>query len=482
MAALEFKEVGNTKYKEGKYQEAVDAYAQAIQADPSVPAFYGNRSAALLMLKKFDQALSDCKKAIDLDPAYVRGYIRGAKCQLQQGKVRESQMMLDDCLRANEECAEAQKELAVVKNVQADWDKAQQHLGDNDFDRASYYIDRISLHCPDASDLLRMRADMLIGRGKYEDAVSITYMLLNRDRHNPDLIFLRGKALLYSGSNDQAMKHLEEALRTDPDHKQARELRKLFKGMEKAKNDGNEFFRVGKCNDAIESYTEALSMDPLNTVFNATIYCNRAAAKMRKKDYKTALEDCDTALKLNSEYVKAISRRAECLMQLEKYEESVREYERACQMDGDNRDLKQRLREAKLELKKSKRKNYYKILDVPKDAEERDISKAYKRAALKWHPDKWGSGTPEEQEAAEKQFKDIGEAYSVLTDAQKRRRYDAGQDIEEIESGGGGGGFGHGDMDHMEIFEMMFRGGGMGGMGGMGGGPGMRFRAGGFGE
>ena len=117
MAALEFKEVGNTKYKEGKYQEAVDAYAQAIQADPSVPAFYGNRSAALLMLKKFDQALSDCKKAIDLDPAYVRGYIRGAKCQLQQGKVRESQMMLDDCLRANEECAEAQKELLREFNL-----------------------------------------------------------------------------------------------------------------------------------------------------------------------------------------------------------------------------------------------------------------------------------------------------------------------------------------------------------------------------
>lgn len=142
-----------------------------------------------------------------------------------------------------------------------------------------------------------------------------------------------------------------------------------------------------------------------------------------------------------------------------------------------NRELKQRLREAKLELKKSKRKNYYKILEVAKDAGEQDIKKAYKRAALKFHPDKWGNATEVEQEQAEKQFKDIGEAYSVLTDPQKKARYDAGQDLEEIEGCSGHGG-GFGDMNQVDLFEMMFNrgGGGMGGMGGMGGGPGMRFR------
>ena len=43
---------------------------------------------------------------------------------------------------------------------------------------------------------------------------------------------------------------------------------------------------MGKCNEAITAYTEALEMDKLNITFNATVYCNRAAAKMRKKDFQ----------------------------------------------------------------------------------------------------------------------------------------------------------------------------------------------------
>jgi DnaJ family protein C protein 7 len=57
--------------------------------------------------------------------------------------------------------------------------------------------------------------------------------------------------------------------------------------------------------------------------------------------------------------------------------------------------LSAKLKEAKLELKKSKRKDYYKILEIGKDATEEEIKKAYKRAALKWHPDKHSNGEEE---------------------------------------------------------------------------------------
>ena len=64
-------------------------------------------------------------------------------------------------------------------------------------------------------------------------------------------------------------------------------------------------------------------------------------------------------------------------------------------------------------------------------------------------------------------FKDIGEAYAVLSDSQKKMRYDQGADIEELDNPGAGHGF-HGDPN--EIFQMFFGGGGMGMGGGRGGG------------
>jgi len=86
--------------------------------------------------------------------------------------------------------------------------------------------------------------------------------------------------------------------------------------------------------------------------------------------------------------------------------------------------LRERIKHAKLELKKSKRKDYYKILNVEKDADEHRIKKAYKKAALTWHPDKHASGDDEAKETANKMFRDIGEAYAVLSDPRKRDRYD----------------------------------------------------------
>jgi len=86
--------------------------------------------------------------------------------------------------------------------------------------------------------------------------------------------------------------------------------------------------------------------------------------------------------------------------------------------------LRERIRSAKLELKKSKRKDYYKILGVAKDAQEKEIKKGYKKAALTWHPDKHSNSTEEAKETANRMFRDIGEAYAILSDDRKRNRYD----------------------------------------------------------
>ncbi len=83
-------------------------------------------------------------------------------------------------------------------------------------------------------------------------------------------------------------------------------------------------------------------------------------------------------------------------MELEEYEEALRDFTRAKELDSrkeliiraDGYNVGEKIRHAKLEIKKAKRKDYYKILEVPKDAVEAKIKKAYKKLALKWHPDK----------------------------------------------------------------------------------------------
>lgn len=69
---------------------------------------------------------------------------------------------------------------------------------------------------------------------------------------------------------------------------------------------------------------------------------------------------------------------------------------------------------------------YYNILglDKNKNPNENDIKKAYKKSALKWHPDKWNNKTDKEKEIAEKKFKEISEAYEILNDPEKKNLYD----------------------------------------------------------
>lgn len=79
------------------------------------------------------------------------------------------------------------------------------------------------------------------------------------------------------------------------------------------------------------------------------------------------------------------------------------------------------------------RKDYYKILGVPRTADDRAIKKAYRKLALRWHPDKVGAD--EDRAHAERMFHDVAAAHEVLTNEELRRKFDNGED--PMEQGGG---------------------------------------------
>ena len=123
----------------------------------------------------------------------------------------------------------------------------------------------------------------------------------------------------------------------------------------------------------------------------------------------------------------------------------------------------------------AEKRDYYEVLGLQKGASADDIKGAYRKAALKWHPDRWVSGTDAEKKTAEEKFKEASEAYSVLSDPDKKARYDqfgfsgvdgaAGPDFSQ----------GFGDLNDIlnNLFGGAFGGGGgfnFGGFGGFGGG------------
>jgi len=108
-------------------------------------------------------------------------------------------------------------------------------------------------------------------------------------------------------------------------------------------------------------------------------------------------------------------------------------------------------------------KDYYKILEVERGSSEEQIKKAYRKVAMKYHPDK----NPDNKEAEEK-FKAVAEAWEILGDPEKKARYDRGEDPNGKVGGfGGGHGFG-GEHFSMEDFMNQFGGHGFGGFGNAG--------------
>jgi DnaJ family protein C protein 7 len=237
-------------------------------------------------------------------------------------------------------------------------------------------------------------------------------------------------------------------------------MRSRIKELDNLKTGGNTAFSSGDYAEAIRLYTAAIEFDPTLVDLLPTLYTNRATAKSKLGQHEAAVADCGLALQSNPRHLKALLRRAACRMEMEAYQQAIDDFSAAQDIEPNDRSIGQSLRSAKMELKKSLRKDLYKLIGVTKQASELEIKKAYKKMALTWHPDRHSAGSEAEREEAEKRFKEIGEAFEILSDPIKKQKYDEGMDVEDINGGGGGRGHSHHGIDPMDIFAHM---GGMGG-------------------
>ncbi|GAA6012051.1 hypothetical protein JCM8202_003187 [Rhodotorula sphaerocarpa] len=161
-------------------------------------------------------------------------------------------------------------------------------------------------------------------------------------------------------------------------------------------------------------------------------------------DSRKASAACAAALELDPEDTWGLVGRGDDLMKKEEWDEAVRVFSQAFEATGrSDRAVLDRLQKAQRLLKQSKNKDYYKILGVSRDADDKTIKRAYRKGTLKAHPDKEGG--------SEEKMAELNQAYEVLSNPELRSRFDAGEDPNDPHAGqgspfgpGGGNPFGGG--------------------------------------
>ncbi|XP_031324629.2 dnaJ homolog subfamily C member 7 isoform X1 [Camelus dromedarius] len=486
--AESFKEQGNAYYAKKDYNEAYNYYTKAIDKCPKNASYYGNRAATLMMLGRFREALGDAQQSVRLDDSFVRGHLREGKCHLSLGNAMAACRSFQRALELDHKNAQAQQEFKNA-NAVIEYEKiAETDFEKRDFRKVVFCMDRALEFAPACHRFKILKAECLAMLGRYPEAQSVASDILRMDSTNADALYVRGLCLYYEDCIEKAVQFFVQALRMAPDHEKACVACRNAKALKAKKEDGNKAFKEGNYKLAYELYTEALRIDPNNIKTNAKLYCNRGTVNSKLRKLDDAIEDCTNAVKLDDTYIKAYLRRAQwpvlepvilsgkchftsveetlkSYMDTEQYEEAVRDYEKVYQTEK-TKEHKQLLKNAQMELKKSKRKDYYKILGVDKNASEDEIKKAYRKRALMHHPDRHSGASAEVQKEEEKKFKEVGEAFTILSDPKKKTRYDSGQDLDEE-------GMNMGDFDANNIFKAFF--GGPGGFSFEASGPGNFF-------
>ncbi|KAK1228065.1 hypothetical protein PQX77_008909 [Marasmius sp. AFHP31] len=489
--AEKIKEQGNVAFKAGKFQEAIELYTKAIVLNPTEPAFLTNRAAAHMSLKKFRPALDDCQQAAVLqsDSPSAKTLLRLARCQLALGSATPAASTLKTVLELDPKNAPALQLKTKITELENHLSRFEDARTKKEWGMARLALDKCFQSIESEGEEIptewnQWRIELELAKGNIDGANTAANDAVRMAPNSPEALTLRGLVLFINGKLPQALQHAAQALRLDPSYEPAQKLRKRVKEVERLKDEGNKEFKMSKLEEAVAKYSEALEAigskeeEGKGGNIRATLLSNRATTLVKLARYDEALLDADASIELVSNSFKALRTRARIHLALDNFDKATFDFKAAineAQKDGstsdaDVRALRNELKKAETALKRSKTKDYYKILGLQRDCTEIEIKKAYRRESLKHHPDKGGD---------EEKFKLVVEANAVLSDPARRERYDMGDD----EDGSNDGGFGPGmhGMSQADIANLFaqFHGGG-GGFGGGGGGFGGGRHPGGF--
>ena len=465
--SMSFKEEANTQFGSGHYAEARSLYSKALsimlenssvggissnngsggstledEDKKLMAALYCNRAATHLSLKSYCQCTDDCQKALDLDPTYVKAYVRMNRAYIQQGLFRQASSKLEQGYKATNSAL-----------IHRDWQKAKQllqlatqaetQLANCEYASAKALYGRALLEAPSGPNLLLGAAKADLGLGLTDSALRLTMKVLSNHPQNPEGCHLRGQAMfLMDDDLSTGVKLIQEGLRLDPDSKSIKATLRRCKQVKTLVEQGkSEVFRR-RFNDAVSTLSQAIdtqqqegSMFPSKCPLFATLHTQRAEAYLRLKKYQLSLQDCAKVTYAREDHVPAWLIKFQAYHGLNRHKEALDEASELLREESwghNDQRIRKAYETADFLVRKQNRPDYYKLLNVSSIASEMEIKKAYKRRALDLHPDRHAQKSEEEQKEAAKQFQLLGEGLELLCNDFTRRLYDEGYDPEAI--------------------------------------------------
>ncbi|WFD04663.1 hypothetical protein MOBT1_003377 [Malassezia obtusa] len=483
-SASEWLRQANAALTSYDYAGALEKFDHAVAQDPSAYLTYFRRSTAQQALGRTAAAVADLEATIERNPSFAKAYLQEARIHLKEGEYDDALAVLKRMAKNAPKDAAQEKELRTQVQHARDLSTRLAKLAKQPA-QASECVAR-------ASELIKMapndvaarshRAACHLAQGELEEAVTDwnrVAILAPSPQLQRRLSLLSFYVL---GTHDSQMQkaglnHLKACLHNDPDNKACSRAHKQLRKVDKALAKAHKFADAGSWTAVVSAlkgpkvgaptiYEEVENVlkaaqepdadgEPLlpravehplersELLFDIdTLYCR---AYVGQNVYKKAMPFCDKLLRRDPNSVPALVAKGEDHLANGRYEEAVQTLSQAFTHSGQrDRDIHQRLTKAQKLLKQSKSKDYYKILGVARDADERTIKKAYRRLAREHHPDKGGS---------QEKMAEINEAFGVLGDPELRARFDQGDDPNDPMGGQQAyEGFTQGD-----VFQQMFQ-------------------------
>lgn len=406
----------NTKagvaYAAGNYELACGLFSEALRLDPSNKVFLANRSACFIKLEKFDLALNDALKAIQIDGNYWKGYARAINICLILGDINQAEGFLDKLWKANPGVKSLKfresSHLEAIKTYHLEIDKLYNEGGFEECLRVLRKAMKIATQCERYESLM---TECLIMLDKFEEARNVIGNTLKKNPQNLSMIFNQGLLEYYTGRLDISVASFEQVLCRSAAFIRAEKLKSYAMQMVKLRGEGLNDLEKNRNIQAKAKFSQALTVDPTNKWFTCAMLYQRGCSHVKLESFREAFNDFDMALRINDILIEALSQRAFTHFKLNEFEDCIIDCEEYLKLKGSS-DIQKLLMDA---TKKFEIKNPREVLEVSSSAQALEVYRAFKRLSKLYHPDKAAPGTTViEMKKLTRKFQNINNAYQAM--------------------------------------------------------------------